>query len=189
VIDRIEETLRAMLSDTSPAVREAASASLDRIRARRSLPSYLEKLRSGTVEERLRVVYVAEDIGGSEGTAILLAALGDAEAEVRGAAARVLSGFPTPAVLKAMVGRLPRETGPVLGNLIESLGNSRRKELCPIIERYLEHPDPFVRGKAVAAYARVAEGAGWERILSQAGAGSDTVRAAVARILGEWTAP
>ncbi len=177
-----------MISDPSPAVREAASASLDRIRARRSLPSYLDKLRSGTLEERTRIVYVAEDMGGSEGTAVLLAALADKEPEVRGAAARVLAGFLTPAVLKAMVNQLPHESGPVLGNLIESLGKSRRRELRPVIERYLAHPDPFVRGRAVAAYARVAEGSGWEKILSQAGAGSDTIRAAVALALGEWTA-
>ena len=60
-------------------------------------------------------------------------------------------------VLRILVARLPGEKGVVLGNLLEVLGKSRRKELAPIIETYLGHPDVEVRGKAIQAYARVAE--------------------------------
>ncbi len=133
-------------------------------------------------------MFAAEEIGGSEGLSILLAALTDAEAEVRGAAARALSAFPTPAVLKALVGRMSAEQGVVLGNLLETLGKSRRKELMPVVEKYLEHPDAEVRGKAIVAYARVADAAAWEKVIARAGEKNDTVRAAVARALGEWTA-
>jgi len=129
-----------------------------------------------------------EEIGGTEGISLLLAALTDSEPEVRGAAARGLKSFPTVPVLKALVGRLPREQGVVLGNLLETLGSSRRKELAPVIERYLNHPDAEVNGKAVEAYALVAEKDGWEKILRLENSASDTVRAAVARGLGEWTA-
>jgi len=189
LVDRIEETLRGMLSDSSAAVREAASAALDRLRAKRSAPEFVRKLRAAPLEERVRIVFAAEEIGGSEGLSVLMAALSDPEAEVRGAAARALGAFTAPAVLKALVARLSAEQGVVLGNLIESLGKSRRRELMPIIEKYLEHPDPEVRGKAIVAYARVTEAAGWEKILGRSGEKSDTVRAAVARALGEWTAP
>ena len=189
LVDRIEETLRGMLSDSSAAVREAASAALDRLRAKRSAPEFVRKLRAAPLEERVRIVFAAEEIGGSEGLSVLMAALSDPEAEVRGAAARALGAFTAPAVLKALVARLSAEQGVVLGNLIESLGKSRRRELMPIIEKYLEHPDPEVRGKAIVAYARVTEAAGWEKIIGRSGEKSDTVRAAVARALGEWTAP
>ncbi|MBK5095676.1 MAG: hypothetical protein JJE32_08355, partial [Deltaproteobacteria bacterium] len=65
MIDRIEETLKEMLSDPSTAVRLAASAALDKIRAKKSVSSYLEMLKTGALEERVRVVFAAEEIGGS----------------------------------------------------------------------------------------------------------------------------
>ncbi len=186
-VDRLEEILRGMVTDPSAVVREAASSALDRLRAKRAAPAIIRKFGTAPLEERVRIVFAAEEIGGSEGVSILLAALSDSEAEVRGAAARALSAHHAPAVLKAMVARLPAEKGVVLGNLLESLGKSRRKELMPIVEKYLEHPDAEVRAKALVAYARVTEGPGWEKIVVQAREQNDTVRAAVARALGEWT--
>jgi HEAT repeat protein len=187
VADRIEETLRGMLADASPSVREAASAALDRLRARRSVPSLLESLRTGSLEARMRIVYSAEDIGGEEGVSILLAALSDSETEVRGAAARALAVSPAVPVLKVLVERIPRERGVVLGNILETLGKSRRKELAPVIEKYLSHPDPEVVAKAVVAYALSAGKEGLERVLLQAGSPSESVRASVAGALAEWS--
>ncbi len=188
LLDRVEETVRGMLQDSSPAVREAASSALDRLRAKRSAPALIRKLQAAPLEERVRLVFAAEEIGGSEGLSILMAALADAEAEVRGAAARALAAFPTAAVLKSLVGRLSAENGVVLGNILETLGKSRRRELVPVVEKFLEHPDAEVRGKAIVAYARVTDPAGWEKIIGRAAEKNDTVRAAVARALGEWTA-
>src|SRR5512134_2669330 len=187
MIERIEKTLVGLLSDPSPAVREAASSSLDRLRARRSVESFLKTLREGKLEERVRVVYSAEDIGGPEGTSLLLAALNDREAEVRGAAARALASFPTVPVLKALVERLPKEQGVVLGNVLEALGASRRKELAPILARYLGYSEAEVAAKAVAAYALLAEKEGWEKILLETRSASEAVRAAAARALSEWS--
>ena len=187
MIDRIEETLRAMLSDPSAAVREAASFSLDRLRARRSVEAYRKTLRGGSLEERVRVVFTAEEIGGPEGTSLLLAALDDREAEVRGAAVRALAAIPTLQVLKALVERIPKEQGVVLGNLLESLGISRRKELAPLVARYLGHADAEVASKAVAAFALLAGKDDWEKILLQARSASEAVRAASARALSEWS--
>ncbi|MBI5576612.1 MAG: HEAT repeat domain-containing protein [Deltaproteobacteria bacterium] len=189
MIDRIEETLRKMAqSDPSQPVREAASSSLDRLRAKRSVDSCLQVLRTGALAERMRIVHSAEDIGGREGVTLLLAALSDTEAEVRGAAARALAFSPTVPVLKALADRLQKEQGVVLGNILETLGKSRRKELAPVIGRYLAHPDPFVCGKAVQAYALLAEKEDWEKILLLTGSENETVRAAAAAALSEWSA-
>jgi len=185
--DRIEEALEGMLTDSSVAVRVAASSAMDRVRAKNRYPVHLEQLKRGTLEDRVRIVYAAEEIGGREGLSLLLAALSDAEAEVRGAAVRALESTLTPPVLKAMVARLPQENGVVLGNLLEALGKSHRKELSPILEKYLDHPDFEVCGKAIVAYARVAEGDRWEQVLRRATSESETIRAAVARALGEWS--
>ncbi|NNF84647.1 MAG: hypothetical protein HKM29_05765 [Deltaproteobacteria bacterium] len=187
MIDRIEETLKEMLSDPSTEVRLAASAALDKLRVKKSVSSYLEMLKTGPLEERVRVVFAAEEIGGPEGQSLLLAALSDRDKEVRGAAVRALESFMTGPVLKAMVAQLPGEEGVVLGNLLEALGKSRRRELAPILERYLEHPDAEVRGKAIQAFARVAENTGWEKILAHAVEKDETVRAAAAHALGEWS--
>ncbi len=187
MIDRIEKILKGMLSDPSVAVQMAASAALDRLRGKKSVSSYLQMLRTGTLEERVRVVFAAEQIGGAEGRSLLLAALSDKDQEVRGAAVRALESTLSGPVLKTMVERLPSEEGVVLGNLLEALGKSRRRELAPIVERYLDHPDVEVRGKAVQAFARVTENAGWEKILAHADEKDETVRAATARALGEWS--
>lgn len=185
--DRIEEALEGMLTDSSVTVRVAASAAMDRIRAKSRFPVYLEQLKNGALEDRVRIVYAAEEIGGREGLSLLLAALSDAEAEVRGTAIRALESTLTPPVLKAMVAQLSQENGVVLGNLLEALGKSHRKELSPILEKYLDHPDYEVCGKAIVAYARVAEGDRWEQVLRRATSESETIRAAVARALGEWS--
>jgi HEAT repeat protein len=188
VIERIEEILRGLQSDPSSSVREAASASLDRLRAKRSVDSLLNTLQTGTLEERMRIVFSAEDIGGSEGVTLAIAALNDREAEVRGAAARLLAFSPAVPVLKALVERLPKEEGVVLGNILETLGKSRRKELAPVIGKYLGHADPEVAAKAVEAYALLADKSGWEKILMQARSGNEAVRVAAARALSEWSA-
>jgi HEAT repeat protein len=187
VIGRIEETLKGMLSDPAVAVRLAASTALDKLRAKRSASTYHEMLATGTLEERVRVVFAAEEIGGPEGISLLLAALEDKEEEVRGAAVRGLESARDDTVLQAMVARLPQEQGVVLGNLMEALGKSRRRELSPMIEQYLTHPDVEVRGKAILAYARVAERAAWEKILAHVDDREETIRAASARALGEWS--
>ncbi|HEY3489613.1 MAG TPA: HEAT repeat domain-containing protein [Candidatus Deferrimicrobiaceae bacterium] len=185
-VDQIEEALQRLMGDVSPEVREAASEAFDAVRARRSVAGLLQELRTGSVEARIRAVYSGGQIGGQEGLGLLMAALDDADAEVRAVAARELSVFPAVPVLKAIVERLPKERGIVLGNLIETLGRSRRKELAPVVERYLADPDPFVKGKALVAYARTAD-APWPRLVQAAVDGNDTVRAAAAQALGEWS--
>jgi HEAT repeat protein len=75
----------------------------------------------------------------------------------------------------------------VLGNLLETLGASGRRELAPHVEKFLDHPEPEVRAKAVTATSRLCDGTGWEKVLSRAGDPNQTVRAAVAEALGAWT--
>jgi len=187
MIERIEEALRALLSDPSAAVREAASGAMDRTRAKRSMEEYRSRIRGGTVEEKLRAIYAAGDLGGPEGISLLLLALSDESAEIRGAAVRVLSPFHSPTVLKSLWEMLPREQGVVLGNILEALGASGRKELAPHVERFIDHADPEVRGSAVKAYSRLCDGAGWEKILSRSADPDDSVRAAAAEALGRYT--
>jgi HEAT repeat protein len=188
MIDRIEEALKTLLTDPSPAVREAASDAMDRTRAKRSVEAHRERMRTGTQEEKIRIVYFAGEIGGAEGVSLLLQALADESEMVRGAAARSLSLFPSPPVLRSLWERLPKERGIVLANLVETLGASGRKELAPQVEKFLDHPDAEVRAKAVAAFSRLTEGSGWEKVLSRTADGNEMVRAAVAGALGNWTA-
>jgi HEAT repeat protein len=187
MIERIEEALDRLLSDRSAAVREAAVGAIDRIRARRSVEVFRSRIRDGTVEEKLRAIYAAAELGGQEGISLLLQALSDRDVEIRGAAVRALSPFPSPGVIKSLWEMLPRERGVVLGNLLETLGASGRRELAPHVEKFLDHPEPEVRAKAVTAYSRLCDGSGWEKILPRTGDPNETVRAAVAEALGSWT--
>jgi HEAT repeat protein len=189
MIDRIEEALARLLSDPSAAVREAASGAMDRTRTKRSMEEFRSRIRSGTAEEKMRAIYAAAELGGSEGVSLLLQALSDRDAEIRGAAVRALSPFPTPGVIKSLWEMLPRERGVVLGNLLEALGASGRRELAPHVEKFLDHPEPEVRAKAVTAYSRLCDGPGWEKLLPRTGDPNETVRAAVAEALGGWTSP
>jgi HEAT repeat protein len=187
MIVRIEEALDKLLSDPSTAVREAASGAMDRTRAKRSVEESRSRIRDGTVEEKLRAIHIAAELGGSEGVSLLLQALSDRDTEIRGAAVRALSPFPSPSVIKTLWEMLPRERGVVLCNLIETLGTSGRRELAPHVEKFLDHPEPEVRAKAVMAYSRLCDGPGWEKILSRTGDPNATVRAAAAEALGGWT--
>lgn len=187
MIQRIEEALSGLLSDPSAAVREAASGAMDRIRAKRSVEEFRSRIRGGTVEEKLRAIYAAGELGGAEGVSLLLEAVSDGAAEIRGAAVRALSPFPSPAVLKILWEMLPRERGVVLANLLETLGASGRKELAPHVEKFLAHAEPEVRAKAVTAYSRLCDGPGWEKILPLAGDPNETVRSSAAAALGGWT--
>jgi HEAT repeat protein len=187
MIERIEEALVRLLSDPSAAVREAASGAFERTRAKRSVEEFRTRIRGGTVEEKLCAIYAAAELGGSEGVSLLLQALSDRDAEIRGAAVRALSPFPSPGVIKSLWEMLPRERGVVLGNLLETLGASGRRELAPHVEKFLDHPEPEVRAKAVTAYSRLCDGPGWEKILPRTGDPNETVRAAVAEALGGWT--
>jgi HEAT repeat protein len=184
---RIEEALGKLLSDPSAAVREAASGAMDRTLAKRSVEEFRSRILGGTVEEKLRAIYAAAELGGSEGVSLLLLALSDRDAEIRGATVRALAPFPSPGVIKPLWEMLPRERGVVLGNLLETLGASGRRELAPHVEKFLDHSEPEVRAKAVKSYSRLCEGPGWERILRCAGDPNETVRAAVAEALGGWT--
>jgi len=189
MIERIEEALGKLLSDPSAAVREAASGAMDRSRAKRSMEEFRSMLRDGTVEEKLRAVHAAAELGCSEGVSLLLQALSDRDVMIRGAAVRALSQFPSPGVIKSLWEMLPREHGVVLANLLETLGASGRKELAPHVEKFLAHPEPDVRAKAVTAYSRLCDGPGWEKILSGAGDTDENVRTAVAHALGIWSSP
>ena len=187
MIERIEEALGRLLSDRSAAVREAASGAMDRTRAKRSMEGFRSSIRGGSVEEKLRAIYAAAELGGSEGVSLLLEALSDRAAEIRGAAVRALSPYSSPSVIKSLWEMLPRERGVVLGNLLETLAASGRRELAPHVEKFLDHPEPEVRAKAVTAYSRLCDGPGWEKILARSGDPNETVRAAVAEALGCWT--
>ncbi|HSQ15865.1 MAG TPA: hypothetical protein VLQ94_06125, partial [Candidatus Binatia bacterium] len=105
----------------------------------------------------------------------------------RGAAVRALTPYPSPGVIKSLWEMLPRERGVVLGNLLETLGASGRRELAPHVEKFLDHAEPEVRAKAVKAYSLLCDGPGWEKILPRVGDPNETVRAAVAEALGGWT--
>jgi len=188
MIDRIEEALSRLLSDPSTAVRESAFVAMDRTRAKRSLEEFRSRIRGGTVEEKLLAIHAAGELGGAEGVSLLLEALPDGSPEIRGAAVRALSPFPSPSVLKSLWEMLPRERGVVLGNLLETLGASGRKELAPHVEKFLDHPEPEVRAKAVKAYSLLCDGPGWEKILSRTGDPNETVRSAAAEALGTWSA-
>jgi hypothetical protein len=187
MIERIEEALARLLSDPSAAVREAASGAMDRTLAKRSVEELRSRIVGGSVEEKLRAIYAAAELGGSEGVSLLLQALSDGDAEIRATAVRVLSPFSSPGVIKTLWEMLPRERGVVLGNLLETLGASGRRELAPHVGKFLDHAEPEVRAKAVKAYSRLCDGPGWEKILSRAGDPNETVRAAVAEALGGWT--
>ena len=187
MIERIEEALARLLSDRSATVREAAVGAMDRIGAKRSVEEFRSRIRDGTIEEKLRAIYAAAEMGGQEGISLLLQALSDRDVEIRGAAVRALSPFPSPGVIKSLWEMLPRERGVVLGNLLETLGASGRRELAPHVEKFLDHPEPEVRAKAVTAYSRLCDGPGWEKILPRTGDPNETVRAAVAEALGGWT--
>jgi hypothetical protein len=94
MIERIEEVLSKLLSDRSAAVREAACGAMDRTLAKRSVEEFRSRIVGGTVEEKLHAIYTAAELGGSEGVSLLLQALSDRDAEIRGAAVRALSSFP-----------------------------------------------------------------------------------------------
>lgn len=186
--DPVRDTLERLANDESAPVREAAVAALDRLRARDAVEEHRARLLSAPdVAERLRVVWLAEELGGGEGISLLVSALSDVDGTVRGAAVRALEAHPTPAVLKILHARLSTERGPVLANVVEALGKSRRRELAPHIEKFMGHPDPDVASRAVVAFVRVAGPESAASLVPLAGSPDPSIRAAVAVALSEWS--
>ncbi len=183
-MEEIERILHALVNDKVAPVKEEASIALGRFAARKNFPEFMGVLSSGKPEERLRVVYAAEEMGGEEGLKLLMKAVGDAADDVRGAAIRLLEGYPRGEVLKALVDRLPLEKGYVLGNVISVLGNSGRRELGPVLMNFINHPDTEIQARTIEALGRIGSFDALGEIMSKAESESPSVRKAVAFALG-----
>lgn len=183
-MEEIERILHVLVNDKVAPVKEEASIALGRFAARKNFPEFMGVLSSGKPEERLRVVYAAEEMGGEEGLKLLMKAVGDAADDVRGAAIRLLEGYPRGEVLKALVDRLPLEKGYVLGNVISVLGNSGRKELGPVLMNFINHPDTEIQARTIEALGRIGSSDALGEIMSKAESESPSVRKAVAFALG-----
>ncbi len=183
-MEEIERILHALVNDKVAPVKEEASIALGRFAARKNVPEFMGVLSSGKPEERLRVVYAAEEMGGEEGLKLLMKAVGDAADDVRGAAIRLLEGYPRGEVLKALVDRLPLEKGYVLGNVISVLGNSGRRELGPVLMNFINHPDTEIQARTIEALGRIGSFDALGEIMSKAESESPSVRKAVAFALG-----
>ncbi|NIO16802.1 MAG: hypothetical protein GTN70_07360 [Deltaproteobacteria bacterium] len=183
-MEEIERILHALVNDKVAPVKEEASIALGRLAARKNFPEFMGVLSSGKPEERLRVVYAAEEMGGEEGLKLLMKAVGDAADDVRGAAIRILENYPRGAVLKALVDRLPLEKGYVLGNVISVLGNSGRRELGPVLMNFINHPDTEIQARTIEALGRIGSSDALGEIMSKAESESPSVRKAVAFALG-----
>lgn len=183
-MDEIEKVLNVLVNDDVAPVKEEASSALGRYIARKKFPDFMGTLTSGKPEERLRVIYAAEEMEGEEGLKLLLKAVGDDSEDVRGAAIRILENYPTAEVLQALVDRLPKEKGFVLGNLISVLGRSGRKELTQILLKFLGHPESEIQARAIEALGRIGSPDALDEIVKKASSESPSVRKAVAFALG-----
>jgi len=125
-------------------VREAASLAMDGP-ARNVGGGVPIQDRGGTVEEKLRAIYAAAELGGSEGVSFSGGAFGPGRGDSRGGRACIVP-YSSPSVIKSLWEMLPREAGVVLGNF------SRRWPLpggglAPHVEKFLDHAEPEVRAK------------------------------------------
>jgi HEAT repeat protein len=79
---------------------------------------------------------------------------------------------------------LPKEKGFVLGNVINVLGRSGRKELAPILMKFINHPDTEIQARTIEALGRIGSSDALSEIISKAVSESPSVRKAVAFALG-----
>jgi len=180
----IEKVLKSLLNDEVDAVREEATKALGKFYARKKFPEFMGTLTSGKPEERLRVVYAAEEMGGDEGLKLLMRGLEDDADDVRGTAIRLLERYPRADVLKALVSRIPREKGYILGNLITVLGKSGRKEIAPILMKFVNHEDEEISARAIEAVGNVGFQESLKEILEKSTSQVASIRKAVASSLG-----
>jgi HEAT repeat protein len=183
-LEEIERILNILIQDEVAPVKDEAVKSLGKFSARRKFPEFVGVLTSGKPEDRMRVVYAAEEMGGDECLKLLMIAVEDSVDDVRGAAIRILENYPRAEVLKILVDRLPQEKGFVLGNLISVLGRSGRKELAPILTRFISHPDTEIQARTIEALGHIGTAEGLKEIIGKAVSESPSVRKAVAFALG-----
>lgn len=183
-MEEIEKTLTVLAGDEVGPVKEEASTALGKFMARKKFPEFMGTLTSGKPEEKMRVIYAAEEMGGDEGLKLLMKAVEDNSDDVRGAAIRILEHYPRAEVLQVLVERLPRESGFVLGNLLSVLGRSGRKEITPLLLKYVNYPDNDIQARAIEALGRIGSSEAMKEILSRATSESPSVRKAVAYALG-----
>lgn len=184
-MDEIERVLNTLVQDEVTPVKDEALKAINKFNARKKFPDFMGTLTSGKPEERLRVVYAAEEMGGEEGLKLLMKAVEDTAEDVRGAAIRLLENYPRADVLKTLVECLPREKGFVLGNVISVLGKSGRKELAPILVRFVSHPDVEIQARTIEALGQIGASESVREIIAKAESETPSVRKAVAFALGE----
>lgn len=183
-LEEIEKVLKELLKDNVPEVRDEATRASGRYFARRKFPEFIGTLTSGKPEDRMRVVYAAEEMGGEEGLKLLMKAVEDDADDVRGAAIRILENYPNAEVLKALVGRLPREKGFVLGNIITVLGKSGRRELSTILMKFINHPEVEIQARTIEALGMIGARDAVGEIAKKADSSNASIRKAVAFALG-----
>lgn len=178
------EAINAALKDSDTGIRKAAAEALEKLQARERIEALANKVETGEMLEKVKVIYALSDLRGARVAEVLTKALKDPVEDVRAAAVRALGNFSDPATLPQLVESL-KDSSPVVARAaVEALSTFKDPRLLGPFMQMLKHQDQGVVERALEAVARVGDKRAEDALLYFAAKGNPKMREIALKGLG-----
>jgi len=178
------EILLGGLKDPDSQVKKAAAEALEKLQARERLDALAQKIATGEMIEKIKVIYALSDLRGPRVAEVLTKALKDPVEDVRAAAVRALGNLGDPATLPQLVESL-RDTSPIVARAaVEALSTFKDPRLLGPFMQMLKHQDPGVVERALEAVANIGDKRAEEAFTYFASKGNPRMKAIAFKGLG-----
>lgn len=182
------EIITAAMKDADKDVRKAAAEALEKLQARERLEAIANKIETGEMLEKVKVIYAVSELRGPRVAEILTKALKDSVEDVRAAAARALGQFGDPAVLPQLVESL-KDTSPIVARAaVEALSTFKDPRLLGPLMQMLKHQDTGVVERALDAVSKIGDKRAEEAFAYFAVKGNPKMKATALKGLGTMDA-
>jgi HEAT repeat protein len=148
------ESLRPLLKDPAPEVRNAAAEAIEKLEAVISIEDILVTLKTGNMGARIGAIYALGEIGGEKVLPPLVYCARRPEEDIRSASVAVLGKLAATAVLPVVVERLEDESPAVQSRAIAALRNfAVPPDILDTLRSFLNATDGMLEAEAAVTLA------------------------------------
>ncbi|OGP14208.1 MAG: hypothetical protein A2052_01580 [Deltaproteobacteria bacterium GWA2_54_12] len=178
------EILLGALKDADSQVKKAAADALEKLQARERIDALAQKIATGEMLEKIKVIYALSDLRGPRVAEVLAKTLKDPVEDIRAAGVRALGNLGDPATLPQLVESL-KDTSPIVARAaIEALSTFKDPRLLGPFMQMLKHQDPGVVERALEAVANIGDKRAEEAFVYFAAKGNPRMKAIALKGLG-----